>query len=531
MKKFLFSCLIFSIAAHAQTELVFVYFKDKPNKGAFYANPTSELTQKSIARRAKLGIPLNDQDAPIEFSYIQNVKNLGFVVTDYSKWLNGVAVNATAEQIALLKRQPYISEVETFAKAPKAAKAIPRGDKFNLTNLQESRTNFNYGNAAAQIDQIGLRALHVSGYTGAGIAIAVIDTGFPTVDTGSAFARLRSNGQIKDGYNFVQKNTDIYSTTLSAHGTNCLGIIGGYIENTFVGSAPDADFYLYATEDAAAEGPEEELYWIEAAEEADRKGVDLISTSLGYTTFDDARYDYTYAQMDGNTSFIGRGAGIAADKGIVVVVAAGNDGQKAWHYISTPADQVKTFTIGSVTSLGNPSGFSSYGPNGAGAVKPDAAARGSATYYAYNNSSASGNGTSYATPLAAGGVACLMQAFPTRNRESLNSELRKNASLYPGSNLQIGYGILNFGKAFSVLGTAENAKKLQIAAFPNPVSGYLYISGAAKITSALIYNSLGQLLPSELLNGKMNLSGLPNGIYFVKISTPEGSVVEKIVKN
>ncbi len=97
MKKFLsvFILLLF-VFSSAQTELVFVFFKDKPNKAAFYANPLSELTQKSLDRRTKYGIALNDQDAPVEATYIQNVESLGFTVKDYSKWMNGVAVNATA---------------------------------------------------------------------------------------------------------------------------------------------------------------------------------------------------------------------------------------------------------------------------------------------------------------------------------------------------------------------------------------------------------------------------------------------------
>ncbi len=143
----------------------------------------------------------------------------------------------------------------------------------------------------------------------------MIDSGFPTVNTGAAFSKIWNNNQIKAGYDFVTKTGDIYNTTLNSHGTAILGAIGGYLENIFVGSAPDADFYLYRTENAAVEIPEEELYWIEAAEEADRKGVEIITSSLGYHVFDDSKYNYTYADMNGSISFIARAAGIAAEKG------------------------------------------------------------------------------------------------------------------------------------------------------------------------------------------------------------------------
>ena len=521
--------LFFFSFAFSQTELVFVYFKDKPNASIFLSNPLSELTQKSINRRTNFNIPITEQDAPIESIYIQNIENLGFTVTDKSKWLNGVAVNATSAQITQLQSEPYVLKVESFVKNSVIAKQakISKIEKF-----QNSATDFTYGNSLDQINQINLRNLHVTGYTGAGISIAVIDTGFPTVDTGSAFARIRNNNQIKGGYNFVNKSTDIYNTTLNNHGTNCLGIIGGYLDGIFVGAAPDADFYLYATEDGTKEIPEEELYWIQAAEEADRKGVDVISTSLGYADFfDDSRYDYSYSQMNGTTSFIARGAQIASEKGIIVVVAAGNEGNQTWKYIVTPADNEKVFTIGGVDSTGNPSVFTSFGPNSAGKVKPDASARGTSTYFAYNNGAYPGNGTSYATPLSAGGIACLLQAIPnSTNREFLKNTLRQTASLYPNYTDQLGYGILNFGNALSsFLSTNENALKSKIKIYPIPAKNEINISTTEKLKNISVYNSLGQFLFNSNAS-KINVEKLEKGIYFIKITTEKGELVEKFIK-
>ena len=524
----LYFLLFFSIA-FSQTELVFVYFKDKPNASAFLANPLSELSQKALDRRTNLGIAITTQDAPIESSYIQNIQNLGFAVTDKSKWLNGVAVNAKANQITQLQAEPYVLKVESFVKNNPSGK-ISKKEKFPK-NLS-AKINFNYGNSLAQIEQVNLRTLHVQGFTGTGVSIAIIDTGFPTVNTGSAFARMRNNGQIKDVYNFISKNTDVYNTSLNSHGTNCLGVIGGYLDGIFVGAAPDADFYLYATEDATKEIPEEELYWIQAAEEADRKGVDIISTSLGYADFfDDSRYDYSYSQMNGTTSFIARGAQIAAEKGIIVVVAAGNEGNQTWKYIVTPADNEKVFTIGGVDSTGNPSIFTSFGPNSAGKVKPDASARGTSTYFAYNNGAYPGNGTSYATPLSAGGIACLLQAIPnSTNREFLKNTLRQTASLYPNYTDQLGYGILNFGQVYnSFLKTNEINFKNKIIIYPNPAKQEINISSTQKIEKISVYNSLGQFLFNSNAS-KINVEKLEKGIYFIKITTEKGELVEKFIK-
>ncbi|MBB4805186.1 hypothetical protein HNP38_000458 [Chryseobacterium defluvii] len=532
MKKILLLCLLTGYsAAFAQTELVFVYFTDKPNKAAFYANPLSELSQKSLDRRTALGIALNDQDAPIEQSYIQNLQNLGFTVTDYSKWLNGAAVNATPAQITTLQSQPYVQSVESFAKNSSSVTSPPKQNKWKDTDLNKILTTFDYGSGSAQIDQINLRQLHLAGYTGTGISIAVIDTGFPTVNTGSAFSRLWTNNLIKGGYDFVSKSTDIYNTTLNPHGTVVLGAIGGYIQDSFVGSAPDADFYLYRSENAGAEIPEEELYWIEAAEEADRKGVHIITTSLGYTTFDDPKYNYTYAQMNGTTSFIARAAEIAANKGILVLTAAGNWGQQTWHYIGTPADNVKVFTIGSVDAAGSSSGFSSYGPNSLGALKPDGSTRGTSAATVNNNTATTATGTSIATPIAAGGVACLIQAFPSMNRDLMRTKLRQTASLYPGSTDQMGYGILNFGSLYnSVLNTSELVKKNRIAIFPNPVRSILNMATDSEVLLLEVYDHLGRSIRKVSGQKSVKVEDFPKGTYYLKILTKEKTYYEKFIK-
>ena len=523
----------FSLIATAQTELVFVFFKDKPNKAAFYSNPLSELSQKSLDRRTNLGIALSDQDAPIEPTYITNIRNLGFTVDDYSKWLNGVAVNATPAQIQTLSQQSYVDHVESFVRNPNGGKRQEKIEKFKEFNQESANRNglttFNYGNGLAQINQVNIRALHVAGFTGTGMTIAVIDTGFPTVNTGSAFQRLRDNGRIKGGYNFINKTDDIYNQSLNSHGTVCLGTIGGYIDNQFVGTAPDADFYLYASEDAGNEIPEEQLYWIEAAEEADRKGVDVISTSLGYTTFDDSRYNYTYADMNGTTSFIARGAQLATEKGIFVTFAAGNDGNSNWHYVATPADNEKVFTIGSVTAQGNSSSFSSYGPNADGVVKPDGATRGSETFTVYNNMVTQASGTSLANPLAAGGVACLLQSVSKNiSREDIKTRLRQNASLYPNYDDQKGYGILNFYKTYQTLGVPD-IKKTQVKIYPNPAKNFINISTEKPIQSIEIYDVLGRLIKTETKNN-INASQLAKGNYFLKIKTSDQEFIEKFIK-
>lgn len=479
-----------------------------------------------------MGIPLNDQDAPIEPSYLQNLQNLGFTVTDYSKWLNGAAVKATPAQITLLQAQPFVQSVESFARNSSTGPTIKPVNKWkDNTSFQKIQTSFNYGSGTAQIDQVNIKPLHLAGYTGTGISIAVIDAGFPTVNTGSAFSRLWANNQIKASYDFVTKNNDVYNTTLSTHGTAILGIIGGYLENIFVGAAPDADFYLYRSENATVEIPEEEMYWIEAAEEADRKGVEIITSSLGYNVFDDPQYNYTYADMNGSTSFIARGAGIATEKGIFVLAATGNSGQQPWHYLLTPADNAKVFSIGAVDAAGNSSDFSSYGPNSLGIIKPDGSTQGTSTTTVYDGSTLIVNGTSIATPIAAGGVACFIQAFPTMSREQVRTKLRQSASLYPNYTDQMGYGILNFGNMYnSVLSTSEHVKKEKFSLFPNPVKNILNIISAYEVKSLEVYDNLGRLIRKNNDQKMVNVEDFSRGIYYLKIQTKDKIYYEKFIK-
>ena len=533
MKKVLLFCFLAGYGlVHAQSELVFVYFNNKPNKAAFYANPLSELTQKALNRRTALGIALNDQDAPIEQTYIQNLQNLGFTITDYSKWLNGVAVNANQAQVDLIKAQPFVQSVESFAKNSSLVLKTQNFNKWeSFEQNQKTLTLFDYGTGSEQIDQINLRPLHLAGYTGTGITIAVIDTGFPSVNTGTAFSRLWTNNKIKGGYDFVTKSTNIYDITLNPHGTVILGAIGGYIQDSFVGSAPDADFYLYRSENTAVEIPEEEIYWIEAAEEADRKGVDMITTSLGYATFDDPKYSYTYAQMNGTTSFIGRASQIAVSKGIFVLIAAGNSGLQPWHYIMTPADNPQVFSIGAVDSAGLSSDFSSYGPNSMGVIKPDASTRGTMAMSVNDGSTLAVSGTSIATPIAAGGVACLMQAFPTMSRETIKTQLRQTASLFPSHTDQMGFGILNFGSFYnSVLNTSDLVKKEKIAIFPNPVKSILNIATEGEVSSLEIYDNLGRFILKSKNQKSVNVQDFAKGTYYLKIQVKDKVYFEKFLK-
>ncbi|MGE4514092.1 MAG: S8/S53 family peptidase, partial [Chryseobacterium sp.] len=231
-------------------------------------------------------------------------------------------------------------------------------------------------------------------------------------------------------------------------------------------------------------------------------------------------------------SFIARGAEIAVNKGIFVLFAAGNSGVQPWHYIMTPADNAKVFSIGSVDVNGASSDFSSYGPNSAGAIKPDASARGSlATTVNNNNSTVLVSGTSIATPIAAGGVACLVQAFPTMNRDLMRNKLRQTASLYPSHSDQMGFGILNFGSLYNnVLNTSELVKKNNLTIFPNPVKNILNVASESEVLSLEVYDNLGRLITKVNHQKSLKVEDFTKGVYYLKIQTKDKVYYEKFIK-
>ncbi|MDF1518353.1 MAG: S8 family serine peptidase, partial [Lutibacter sp.] len=353
---------LFSLnSASAQVEDAWVFFKDKPSQTAFTASPLTMLSQRALDRRMRYNIVLDAKDIPIENTYCTQIKNFGGIsVKAKSKWLNALHIQGTQSDIANLLTFNFVSKIEFANKSLNLSGKNRKQEKVDKKSNKLDFSNFNYGNTSNQIQMLKGDVLHENNFAGQGMQIAIIDAGFPNVDKFDAFKRIRDNNQILGGYDFVKRNENFY--TGNNHGMSVLSTIAGYVDNQFIGTAPDAKFYLFISEDAANETPLEESLWVEAAEKADSLGVDVINTSLGYTTFDNPKYNYQYADMDGKTTFISRGAEIAFSRGMIVVNSAGNEGNASWHYISAPADAASVLSIGAVNATGVIASFSSYGP-------------------------------------------------------------------------------------------------------------------------------------------------------------------------
>lgn len=555
MKKVLFLYfLISSFFLFSQQEDAWLYLNDKPNSAIFLANPLQMLSQRSLDRRTMQQIKLDETDVPIDENYYNQLKNIGAItILGKSKWLNAIHVQGTENDIKNL------SSIFTFINRIEFANKNLNGNKRSSKKItakhhqkfQNSFTDFVYGSAENQIKMLKGDYLHQQNLTGEGQIIAVLDAGFPNVNTLPAFKRVRDNNQILGGYNFADRNSNFYSR--DSHGTNVLSTIAGFIQNEFVGSAPDAKFYLFITEIAETETVLEETLWVEAAEKADSLGVNVINTSLGYSTFDNPAHNYSYADMDGKTTFISRGAEIAASKGILVVNSAGNEGDNSWNYIVAPADATSVISVGAVNYQGTIASFSSFGPSSDGRIKPEILAQGvnAAVINHSNGTVISANGTSFSSPIMAGLIACLNQnsffllksSSPNKSKSAQNLNYYLKRSIYESADrfsnptAQHGFGIPNFQVALNNYTASLEVNSIlnDIKISPNPVKNSFniqFLENSSSTYSLEIYNVLGKkVFEKQVISSEnIEITTFKKGIYFLKIFSDLVSRTIKILK-
>jgi len=535
MKKILFLLTLFiSFTSLAQEEDAWVYFSDKPNAPTYLSNPLTMLSQRALDRRTAQNIALDVTDVPVYQNYIDQITTAtGITVMAKSKWLNALHVRGTQVAIQNLETLAFVSSID-FANTTLNTKLNhPKTTKIKEVNKQlEDLTTYNYGNSANQVQMLNGHLLHQQNYTGQGKIIAVLDSGFIGVNTAAPFQNLITNNQILGGYNFPDRNTNYFSR--HNHGTSVLSCMGGFVDGQLVGTAPDAQYYLFITEDVNGENPVEESYWVEAAEVADSLGVDVINSSLGYFEYDNPSYSYSYSDMNGTTAFASRGADMAFSKGMMVVISAGNSGNSSTPHIGVPAEATNVLAVGAVDNNEVYASFSSIGPSFDGRVKPDVCAKGFLTTV----SNTSGNiitssGTSFASPVMAGMVATFWSAVPSLTNIEVMQFIKQSADLFANPTAQKGYGVPDFQLALT---NALNTKQFTIETpilYPNPATTQLNI--ISKITNGtfLLFNSLGQLVKEQNISQKaqsFSIEDLNSGIYYYQLSSPNYSSQGKIIK-
>lgn len=552
----------YSVGLLAQQPLTYnkywVQFKDKNGTPYNISQPESFLSAKAIERRQLYNIAITETDLPVNPTYLQAVKDVGVNVLYASKWFNGIVVQISdSTELIEIGMLPFVSVANPVSmQKPKSPKMTNNGlavssKKAKLSVVltedapaQTSGGDVYYGTAFHQINMLMGDYLHAYGYKGEGMTVGVLDAGFINVDVNPAFETMRNEGRLLGSHDFVDGDTNVFES--SEHGANVLSIMAADLPGTYVGSAPKASYWLLRTEFANTETLIEEYNWAAGAEFADSVGVDVINSSLGYSTFDYPDMNHTYADMDGNKTIITRAADIAAQKGILVVTSAGNLGGQDWHYMSAPADADSVLTVGAVDSSGVIGYFSSNGPTSDGRVKPNVVGQGVMTAYVnVSGNTSAGNGTSYSSPLMAGLVTCLWQSNRNKNNMSIIREAEHSANLFDNPNGEYGYGLPNFYNSMLALGvypSTQSNNNIRSFLYPNPFNTELnvyYYAPSNGLVKLEFMDVSGRVLSTQQQEVYSNIpyrftfnewQDLARGVYFVRINNANGQQILKAMK-
>ena len=535
----LIAATVFS-QAQVATNIYWVQFTDKNNSPYSIDNPEAYLTQRALDRRARLGIAIDEYDLPVNPQYLQAVADCGAQLLNPSKWLNGVSVySSSAAVINAINALDFVEVVRNCPNYPEAQrrKEIWLENELRVSGSPVIARDF-YGGAHDQVFQLKVNELHDMGYDGTGVIIAVLDGGFEGTPNQSCFDNMREEGRLLGVRDFVYGSTTVYSQ--STHGTSCLSTMAAYDPNNMVGTAPKASYYLIHTEDGNGENIVEEYNWVTGAEYADSLGVDVCSTSLGYIDFDMPQWDHPIQDFDGHTAPMTIGAEIAASRGLVCMNAAGNE-YGGYCTLGIPADAEHILTVGAVNADGQRADFSSVGPTYDGRIKPDVMAMGEGTYVASGYGSwwpyYNGSGTSFATPVLAGAVACLRQARPNATVQEICDAVRMAGNNANNPDSYNGYGIPNFRLALETLkvDTFQQQNEI-ISVFPNPSNGNVHLKLIEGFAADIkVFDVMGRHLKSYRFDGLNHnaiehfLNGLGNGVYFIQADSESGSQTVRLV--
>ncbi|PUZ27354.1 Por secretion system C-terminal sorting domain-containing protein [Chitinophaga costaii] len=549
--------LLLPLASLAQAPRYVITFTDKNNSPYRLTTPAAYLSPRALARRQRMHIVPDSSDLPVNPAYLTTLLATGQVTLRYtSRWFNQAIIQTTdSEALQKINALPFVKNTSAPMQRQRmdTAHNVYKWDterKLAATKTTLQANANDYGYAYTQIHLHNGEYLHQKGYTGQGMLIAVLDAGFPGVNTNPGYDSLRAANGIVYTFNCSTALEDVYGDDV--HGAWCFSTLAANLPGQLVGTAPGAQYALFKTEEAATEQPIEENNWAAAAERADSLGADILSSSLAYNTFDNATYNYTYAQMDGHTSLIAKAAIMAARKGMIVLNAIGNEGSNTWHYSCTPADADSILAVGAVNGNKIPAAFSSYGPAADGRIKPDVAAMGVSTQLLDTNGTiTASSGTSFATPVLAGLVTCLWQAFPQIDNIRLMQVVRACSDHYTAPDNRVGYGIPDFKMAFDTLTKivatdstllAERLDHHLLRVLPNPFSTavkiYYASTGKAPVQITL-YNALGRLVRLSTTDAPANgigvllwnnLSNLAPGLYFMRYVQGTAKASTKLLK-
>ena len=446
LKGILWGCLMAVFAVSASAERTYKYrvnLRDKAGTAYLVDRPEEFLSDRALARRKRQQLPVDETDLPVSQAYVQELLGMGARLVTTSKWNNTVVLEV--EDTLVMDRVasvPFVTQIKKVWTQPDSIPTRNKNRKKEVTNDVKKTGNL-YGKALQQINIHGGDSLHAAGFMGKGMHVAVIDAGFYNADRIKLFKKLDLLG-IRD---FVNPHSDIYEE--HSHGMMVLSCMAANKKDVFVGTAPEASYWLLRSEDNDTEQPVEEDYWAAAIEFADSVGVDVVNTSLGYYNFDEGYDAYRYRDLDGHTSLMSHSASMAADKGMVVVCSAGNSGADAWKKITPPGDAENVIVVGALTKELINADFSSIGNTADGRIKPDVMAIGAPSVVSSTSGTVSkANGTSFASPTMCGVVVCFWQSCPWLSAKEVVKAVQQAGDRSDFPDNIFGYGVPNLWKAY-----------------------------------------------------------------------------------
>ncbi|MEO9475629.1 MAG: S8 family peptidase [Cyclobacteriaceae bacterium] len=516
-----------------------VFFADKDTAAYSVANPSMFLSERAVDRRQKQNIAVTPQDFPIRSTYSDSLTTLGVDVYFKSRWLNGVLVEMSAPVATEVLSQGFVSAIEYIAEGSvlsysKDPVVIP--EEF----MEPPQIS---ANSDSQNAKMAIKSMHADGYSGEGMLIAVFDNGYTGVNLYNPFQHIFDNERVVATQDFVGNSGNVYQ--YGTHGTQVLSDIAARYKEDMLGTAPDASYILCVTEEGSTEYRVEEYNWLLAAEFADSIGVDVINNSLGYSyDFSDESMDYEISDLDGKTTVISRAAAIAAEKGILVVTSAGNEGSYSWEKITPPADVEDVLSVGSIRLNGDLSSFSSVGPTADGRIKPDVVAMGSSAAVVKGSGTiGTGSGTSFSSPQVAGFAACIWQANPAWTNKEVIEAIKYSGNNASDPNNSYGYGVPNYltlinNNALFI----DQLLETDLNVFPNPFRDNKIIidfmgQAVDRSMEISITDSQGRAVFDQRITRKntpdqieVTFSAQNSGVYFLRIKSRKTEKVIKLIK-
>ena len=508
--------LLFGITIFAQNTY-FVSIKEN-----YRATEKLAISEEAIQKKIAYQVPIDALDYDIPKDIKRKIESIQ-PNTKWSRWLFGALVILNETQFNQLLKLPFV-------------KSIVKIHDQNIKKTKQSKLDIQfekkeYGDTWDQLNIHNFNYLHKKNLKGAGIKIAVFYAGFKNANQLKCFNEAQSQNRIIPVFDY-NNSSSLFEGDF--HGTAVLGCMASFIKDTIIGAAPDATYYLFATENPSFESPIEEYHWALAAEKADSIGVHLINSSLGYTEFDDPQFNYNPSSLDGKTSISTKAAQIASEKGIIVVNSAGNQGNRSWKYLSAPADAKDVVAVGAIDINENVAPFSSRGFTANTTLKPNVCAVGVRTLCLWDSSGYYfANGTSFSAPIITGLLACMWQSNPTLKPYELKDWLHRISTNFNHPNFDIGFGIPKINTD-TITSTSFNI-------YPNPTKDYLIVETNNTNQDTIVEISLYHFLhanPSKIYYSQsksqylwIDLRDYSPGLYFLNIQVGKKTYWKKIIKS